>query len=87
LTSFFLACSLSNAAVGGSPSELKNSFVFLQAFEDFDVTEEVGSVDDLVGFSELVFVFVFDFGFDLMLKDGLDGSCHFLDEEDMLISE
>ena len=34
-----------------------------------------------------VFVFVFDFGFDLTLKDGLDGSCHFLDEEDMLIPD
>jgi hypothetical protein len=54
-----------------------------------EVTEKVGSVEDLVSFQELVFVFVFvfDFGFDLTLKDGLDGSCHFLDEEDMLIPE
>jgi len=82
LTSFFLACSLSYAAVGGSPSELKNSFVFFQAFEDLEVVEEVGSVDERWIFQELVF----DFDFDL-LKDGLDGSCHFLSEEDMSNSE
>lgn len=71
---------------------MKNSFVFLHAFDDLDVIEAVGSVDDRLNFQEFVFVFVsvFDADFDLMLKDGLDGSCHFLFEEegdDMSISE
>jgi hypothetical protein len=86
LTSFFFACSLSYAAVGGSPSELKNSFVFFHAFEDFEAAEAVGSVDERCKLDRFVFVFVFDFDFDLWPKDGLYGSCHFF-EEDISISE
>lgn len=46
------------------------------------------SVVDRLVFEEFVLEFVWDFDFEGRWKDGLDGSCHFLEEEDEdMISE